>query len=33
MKQRYSARQKTVFKILGAVALLGLVILVNRVPR
>ena len=32
MKQRYSARQKTVFKILGAVALLGLVILVNRVP-
>jgi simple sugar transport system permease protein len=32
MKQRYSARQKTVFKILGVVALLGLVILVNRVP-
>jgi ABC-type uncharacterized transport system permease subunit len=32
MKQRYSARQKTVFKILGAVALLGLVILVNRIP-
>jgi len=32
MKQRYSPRQKTVFKILGAVALLGLVILVNRVP-
>jgi ABC-type uncharacterized transport system permease subunit len=32
MKQRYSARQKTVFKVLGAVALLGLVILVNRVP-
>ena len=32
MKQRYSARQKTVFKILGAIALLGLVILVNRIP-
>ena len=32
MKQRYSARQKTVFKILGAVVLLGLVILVNRIP-
>ena len=32
MKQRYSARQKTVFKVLLAVALLGLVILVNRNP-
>jgi simple sugar transport system permease protein len=32
MKQRYSPRQKTVFKILAVVALLVLVILVNRVP-
>jgi len=32
MKQRYSSRQKTVFKILAVVALLVLVILVNRMP-
>lgn len=32
MKQRYSPRQKTVFKILAVVALLVMVILVNRLP-